>query len=1082
MNGRLHVLLVGIDEYPSHVGPLAGCVNDVDQVHDHLRSSGDPRPLAVEMLKNGEATRDNVVRAFRRHFGRAGAGDVALFHFSGHGARWRSASAFQEFYPDGKDEGLVCIDSREPGGYDLADKELAVLIQEVAARGVHLAVTLDCCHSGSGTRSADSFRGLRPRVTHEVFDERPLETYLEGHFAKLKALGQPLSIPTGRHILLAACERTQLAKETLDNRGVFTATMLDVLKKSGGALSYAELFVRCRAAVLTRADDQLPQFESFGHFDAWTGFLGRPVGRSARRYSVAFDNGEWRVDGGAIHGVPADPERRAEFTLYLQDGGDATAGTARVLQVGPQRSVLQLDFDADPGARFRARLSSLPSAPLWLWAEPGSAHHATLEQALAADASAGVALTAVAEAARYAVKRQGSALVVTNMAGTDVIQLVPFDAASPAGAMPPLLSVLEQVAQWERGLALANPASQLDASAIDFACLEPLPKGAPGEAQRHAGPEVVLESVKQGPGAAAGWADVHAKLQARNRTGQTMHLMLVYFSPDFGVEILRNDPVPSGDSWITLFGDDPKDYFWVGEDEVETTDRFKLIASTERVDGYLLEQQDLERGKTRSLTRALGARKPARKIHGDEWLTKDLTLRTVRRLDELGQKDWISPNGRITVKGHPRVTASISLGAPPPATRGVAEGLPFLQPFARAGLQMLAFGGTRGSADSVLELTDIQHADQLREHPLELVLDVALADDEGVLPFVFDGQHVLLGGQPARDDQGRTHITLDHLHALSVNRRSLGSALKLYFFKTYLRRSNVNRLCWVDFGDDGNVVRHAGGVAERVAAAKRVLLLVHGIIGDTDGMAAGVRACGLDRKFDLLLTYDYENLSTPIGETAKQLKADLLAAGLGPGDPQHLTLLVHSMGGLVSRWFIEREGGQAMVDHLVMCGTPNQGSPFGKVDDARKILTMLTGLAANVAPALLPFTAPFLFVLNRSAKVTPTLEQMDRNSVFMQALNASADPGVRYTVLAGNVDDYREPSDPLFAQLVAKMGRSTLFDLLFDRQPNDIAVAVESIFSGAEGRAAASRQPVACHHLNYFSSHTGQAALAKVAW
>jgi hypothetical protein len=1081
MNERLYVLLVGINQYPFTVGPLYGCVNDIDHLHDHLRSSGDPRMLAVEMLKDGEATRDNLVRAFRQHLGQARAGDVALFHYSGHGARWSSAPAFREFYPDGKDEGLVCIDSRNPGGYDLADKELAVLIHEVAARGVHLAVTLDCCHSGSGTRNADAFRGLRPRVTHEVFDERPLETYLDGHFARLKALGQPLSIPTGRHILLAACERTQQAKETLDNRGVFTATMLDVLEKSGGALSYAELFVRCRAAVRTRADDQLPQFESYGHFDAWAGFLGRPVSRSARRYSVAFDKEEWRVDCGAIQGVPTDPERRAELTLYPEDGDGAAAGTASVLQVGAQRSVLQLDFEADPGARFRAELSSLPVAPLWVWAEPGSPQQVALQRALEADASVGLSVTNVAEAARYVMKRQDTRLVVTEQGSADVIQAVHFDAASPEAAMPALMSVLEQVAQWERSLALANPASQLDAALLDFVCTEPPPDGAPGEAVDRAGPEVVLESVKQG----TNWSEVHAKLRARNRSGQTLHLMLVYFSPDYGVQVLRNDPVPSGDAWVTLYGEGRDDYFWVDAErgEVESIDRFKLIASTERVDGFLLEQQELERGKTRSGTRALGsARKIGRKVNGEEWLTKDLTVRTVRRLDELGTTDWVSPNGRIKVKGHSDVTASISLGAPPSAARGTGEGLPFAPAFARVGLELLNFGGTRGGADTVLELTNIQHADKLREHPLELVLDVNLADDEGILPFVFDGQHVLLAGQPARDDQGRMHVKIDHLHELSVNRRSLGKALKLYFFKTYLRRSNVNRLCWVDFRADGSLARQPDGVAERVARARRVLLMVHGIIGDTEGMAAGVRACGLDRQFDLVLTYDYENLSTPIGETARQLKADLSAVGLGPQDTQHLTLLVHSMGGLVSRWFIEREGGQAMVDHLVMCGTPNQGSPFGKVDDARKIFTMLTGLAANVAPALVPFSAPVLFVLNRSVKVTPTLEQMDSGSDFIRGLNSSPDPGVRYTVLAGNVDEYSEPSDPMFAQLVAKIGRSTLFDLLFGQRPNDIAVAVDSIFGGAAGRPPVSQKPVACHHLNYFTSAAGRQALLGVTW
>lgn len=339
---RVFALLVGIDNYPADVGCLYGCVNDVDQLHAYLRASTNREELAVEVLKNLDATRANLIRQFRQHLARAGAGDVAFFHFSGHGARWRSAAAFREYYPDGRDEGLVCIDSRWPDGFDLADKELAVLIDELAGRGAHVAVSLDCCHSGSGTRNADSFRGLRSRVTHEVHAERPLESYLDGHFSTLVDKQRSLFIPTGRHILLAACERSQQAKETLDNRGVFTSTLIEVLEKSGGNLSYAELFVRCRATVLTKADDQLPQFETYGRFNGWSGFLGRPTGQQGRRYSVAFDKGEWRVDCGAIHGVPTDPERRAELTLYPEDG-EVVAGAASVVEVGAQRSVLALD-------------------------------------------------------------------------------------------------------------------------------------------------------------------------------------------------------------------------------------------------------------------------------------------------------------------------------------------------------------------------------------------------------------------------------------------------------------------------------------------------------------------------------------------------------------------------------------------------------------------------------------------------------------------------------------------------------------------------------------------------------------------
>ena len=177
------------------------------------------------------------------------------------------------------------------------------------------------------------------------------------------------------------------------------------------------------------------------------------------------------------------------------------------------------------------------------------------------------------------------------------------------------------------------------------------------------------------------------------------------------------------------------------------------------------------------------------------------------------------------------------------------------------------------------------------------------------------------------------------------------------------------------------------------------------------------------------------------------------------------------MGGLVSRWFIEREGGNKVVDHLVMCGTPNSGSPFGKIDDARKILNMLTGLAMNYVPAFIPFSSAVLLLLNRSKKLTPTLEQMNPASEFIQTLNTSADPGMPYTILAGDVDAYKEPSDQLFAKMLAKAGQSFIFEALFAQQANDIAVGVESILGvGGQRAIAPIRRNVACHHLNYFVS------------
>jgi pimeloyl-ACP methyl ester carboxylesterase len=151
-----------------------------------------------------------------------------------------------------------------------------------------------------------------------------------------------------------------------------------------------------------------------------------------------------------------------------------------------------------------------------------------------------------------------------------------------------------------------------------------------------------------------------------------------------------------------------------------------------------------------------------------------------------------------------------------------------------------------------------------------------------------------------------------------------------------------------------------------------------------EGMAKGLRlatdatGASVDARFDLVLTYDYENLSTSIQGTARQLSKQLKEVGPHAQDDKRLTLLVHSMGGLVSRWFIEQEGGNRVVDHLVMCGTPNVGSPFGKIDSARNLTSVFTTWAMNSFPAFAPFGAGLLAVLGRSKKISPSLEQWNR--------------------------------------------------------------------------------------------------------
>ncbi|MGH7495080.1 MAG: caspase family protein [bacterium] len=1094
MANKIYALLVGINDYSPEIGRLAGCLNDVDHFKDYLTGAFKQADLAIEVLKDGEATRDNIIKLFRAHLGKAKGEDVAVFQYCGHGARWAAAKEFKEFYPEGKDEGLVCHDSRRKDGtypHDLADKELAVLLAEVAANAPHLAVILDCCHSGSATRDVDAFTHLKARQTHEVSVERPLDSYLDGHYAKLRQQGKPLSIARSKHILLAACDRKEKAYEARDRSGLFTSTLLKTLEKSGSDINYADLFVRCRAEIRKEADNQTPQFETSENFNAFSGFLGRKASHTARRHSVYFKDGNWTIDAGALHGLPTEPEKSIGLALYPEEDQSRLAGHASTIQVGPQKSQLKLDFAGDQAVRYHAEVTSLPVAPIPVHIEGDENGKTMLRKAL--NPSMGVDLTDIAEGTRYAIcaqdgvymlKQRELDLVIQGVKGLLVRErsLGKEVASYSEESAQVTLGIVKQIAQWERSLALQNHGTKLDTAKVDFVYAEQLDNG-----QEHVYPagEIILDFVKSGKE----WREIRGKFKARNRTEQTLHFILAYFSDSYGIHILRNEPVPPGKEYVTLWGEDEKDYFYLEDNVNESLENFKLIVSTEQVDDFLLSQDDLELGKIISSFRAVGTIKPMKKmVHENEWFTKSIRAKVVRQLDQVGVKDAALAKGKIVVKSHPAVKANLSLSAAKAPARSVGAGTDFYKAFERQGLEMLNFAGTRGDNESILELTDIENAEALAQNPLEIDVNVTLSADEGILPLIFDGQHVLLGGDTYKDEQGNTHISIDHIPEVPDNRRSVGKALKLYFFKTYLKQDSVNQLRWLEYKADGTMMRHKTAIADKVNAAQNVVVLVHGLIGDTENIAKGLRmidagGASLDQKFDLVLTYDYENLSTPMAETALDLKKKLEAAGFGANDNKKLTLLAHSMGGLVARWFIEREGGNTMVDHLVMCGTPNHGSPFGKIDAARKILNVLTGVAMNYLPALIPFNGAIMFLLNRSKKITPTLEQLNASSEFIATLNSSGDPGLRYTILAGDVEAYQEPSDQFFRKLLAKAGKGFAFSALFGSGAHDLAAGVESIL-GIDGarNPLPRRENVACHHLNYFVSEAGQKALAGVEW
>jgi pimeloyl-ACP methyl ester carboxylesterase len=207
---------------------------------------------------------------------------------------------------------------------------------------------------------------------------------------------------------------------------------------------------------------------------------------------------------------------------------------------------------------------------------------------------------------------------------------------------------------------------------------------------------------------------------------------------------------------------------------------------------------------------------------------------------------------------------------------------------------------------------------------------------------------------------------------------------------------------------------------------------------------------------------------------------------LGKDHSKTLHIVAHSMGGLVSRWFIEREGGKEIVNHLIMLGTPNNGSPWPNVVDfALPLLTVgLNGLAAiawpvSVLGALMHLAGAATAGAER--QMTTSLEEMQEKSALLNTLFSSEPPGIPYTIIAGNTS-LIQPQNPAsqhkIEDLLKRVGKFAI-EFPFMGVANDIAVKVDSITHLPERSPKPNITQVACDHLTYFSHPAGLSALAQ---
>ncbi len=1124
MTRNIYALLVGIDEYVNPIPPLNGCVNDITAVKEYLqgRVATDGYHLNVRTLLNAEATRQAIIDGFQQHLSQATSEDVAFFYYAGHGSQENSPEEFWALEPDRMDETIVCYDSRQPGVWDLADKELTHLIAEVSAKNPHMTVIMDCCHSGSGTRD------LEESVRKAPIDNRrrPLESFLLSQQTSRSLESSKLN---SKYISFSACLDSELAKEYNGDgqqRGVFSYFLLDTLKKANGSLTYRDLFKHTKALVSSKVTAQSPQMEATIPEDLDQAFLGGAIAAHVPYFNVRHDNNYgWVLDGGAVHGIPQPTGNETTiFALFPFDSPtdqlqqlSTSLGVAHVVEVMPQLSKITMTgVELQPEMTFKAVVTSLPLPPKKVLIVGEAAGVELARTALKTSQSLYIQEVTTPDAEFKLIAREGKYLITRPVDDRPLVAQIPdYNTATATIA----IQRLEHIARWTNIAELSSPAtSRIQPSAVKIQIYQ--------DGQELRDPEIRLE-YRQENGKSKGPT---FKVKLTNTSTEPLYCALLDLTDSYAVSA---ELLPTGGVWLQpaqeawALGGEPI-YPTISEalrkqGITEVKDLLKLIVSTAEFDATLLEQAELDlpsraigrtnpgggtlnRLMTRIQSRALNA-KPEEEVC-DDWVTTQISIITVRpqATTAIPQNGNISLGSGVSLQSHPSLKANARLTSVSQSTRDLGSHLlpPILQ--GRAGVQPFSFTSSRGTDPglSALELTEVEDASVVTPlDPLKLIVDLPLTANEQILPLSYDGEFYLPLGSARSTSDGKTEIILERLpEPVSEGKRSLGGSIRIFCHKVVANQFGLEYeypiLAVADVNTDGiaTYTQEIDQVKERVAAADKIVLYIHGIIGDTQWMVGSVQRAKIEvdgqqqvlaKAYDLVLTFDYENLNTPIEENGKLLKQRLEAVGLGANHGKTLHIVAHSMGGLVSRWFIEQEGGNQVVQHLIMLGTPNAGSPWSTVSDwALTTLSIgLNGLSQVVWPTSV--IGLLVKALGASAGMVKTIDiplaQMHPGSEILQKLATSPDPGIPYSIIAGNTaiaasalkSTDNQPN--LLERLHQKLFKKAVA-LPFFGQPNDIAVMVTSIKHISDLTRSAQIQEIGCDHLSYFSDPAGLTALS----
>ena len=318
-------------------------------------------PENIMTLHDAQATKEGILEALEGLVDRAGPGDVAVFHYSGHGHQVADDNG-EEI--DGFDEVLVpygapdySLASEEVqeaygGEHHIRDDALGVLLDRLTAKvGAEgsVAVFLDACFSGTGTRGVGqmSARGGERPIGAPAGGGGRTDDGLGGGFAEVP--GTRGSGASGadelNYVVISAASHQQKAYEThhTDGRtivGTLSHALSVALPRIRSGNSYRDLHSQIVEVIRGKQPGQSPQIEGaadvvvFGNlltdYEAWV--------------RVGSDEGDGRLvlEGGELRGLGTDSEVEIRGSVGSEDA-EVVLATGSVVESSPLSSVVQLD-------------------------------------------------------------------------------------------------------------------------------------------------------------------------------------------------------------------------------------------------------------------------------------------------------------------------------------------------------------------------------------------------------------------------------------------------------------------------------------------------------------------------------------------------------------------------------------------------------------------------------------------------------------------------------------------------------------------------------------------------------------------